>query len=194
LDDLEAADGEYRRWVAQFRLALSPAVEGLGTDDVRWDSATIETLYGTTAEEMNPPILAAMNVLKSDFLVSRRLAFDAQLQLADGLEQTEDDSGLYVETLDYSLYGIQYSKLLLAQRSALDVLDKTAVVANEHFGVGDIPKKVTFRGFWAAKTGQLREPLVKAPGRALPNIALAELASDMEKTGMYGASQALRNA
>jgi tetratricopeptide (TPR) repeat protein len=194
LDAREAAEGEYRRWVAEFRLALSPAVEGLGTDDIRWDSATIEVLYGTSIGEMNPPILAAMNVLKSDFLVSRRLAFDAVTQVALGLEQTEDDSGSYVETLDYSLYGIQYSKLVLAQRSTLDVLDKTAVVANEHFGVGDIPKKVMFRGFWTAKTGQLREPLVKAPGRALPNLALAELASDMEKTGMYAASQALRNA
>lgn len=194
LDDLEARDGDYRRWVAQFRLALSPAVEGLGADDLRWDSAAIEVLYGETAEEMNPPILAAMNVLKSDFLVSRRLAFDALVDLAEGLEQTEDDSGLYTETLDHSLYGIQYSKLLLAQRSALDVLDKTAVVANEHFAVGDTPRKVTFRAFWADKAGQLRQSLVKAPERALPNLALAELAADMEKTGMYGASQALRNA
>lgn len=194
LDDLEAADGEYRRWVAQHRLALSPAVEGLGTDDVRWDSATIETLYGKSPEEMNPPIFAAMNVLKSDFLVSRRLAFDAQLQLGEGLQQTEDDSGLYVETLDHSLYGIQYSKLLLAQRSALDVLDKTAVVANEHFAAGDVPKRVTFRQFWTSKTGELRTSLVKAPGRAMPNLALAELASDMGKNGMYEASQALRNA
>ncbi|SEE52200.1 LA2681 family HEPN domain-containing protein [Jiangella alba] len=194
LDDLEAVDGEYRRWVAELRLALSPAVEGLGSDDVRWDSATIEVLYGASAEEMTPPILGAMNVLKSDFLVSRRLAFEAVEEVEAGPEQSPDDSGSYIETLDYSMYGIEYSKLVLAQRSALDVLDKTAVVANEHFSVGDIPKKVAFRGFWTTKTGQMREPLVKGPGRALPNLALAELASDMEANGMYAASQALRNA
>jgi tetratricopeptide (TPR) repeat protein len=194
LDDLEAADAEYRHWVADLRLALSPAVEGLGTDDQRWDSATIEVLYGTSIEDMSPPILGAMNVLKSDFLVSRRLAFDGITQLNDDLTQSPDDSGSYVETLDYSLYGIQYSKLLLAQRSALDVLDKTAVVANEHFGVGDFPNKVSFRGFWTTKTGELREPLVKGPGRSLPNLALAELASDMAPGGMYAPSQALRNA
>lgn len=192
--DPEAEDYEYRQWVADLRLALSPAVEGLGTDELRWDSATIEVLYGESLEEMSPLILGAMNVLKSDFLVSRRLAFDATSQLTDDLAQTADDSGSYVETLDYSLYGIQYSKLLLAQRSALDVLDKTAVVANEHFKAGDVPSKVSFRSFWIEKTGDLREPLVKGAGRSLPNLALAELASDMAKDGMYATSQALRNA
>lgn len=192
--DREAEDYEYRLWVADLRLALSPAVEGLGTDELRWDSATIEVLYGETLEDMRPPILGAMNVLKSDFLVSRRLAFDAISQLTDDLAQTADDSGFYVETLDYSLYGIQYSKLLLAQRSALDVLDKTAVVANEHFKAGDVPSKVSFRSFWTERTGELRQPLVKGAGRSLPNLALAELASDMAKDGMYGTSQALRNA
>ena len=194
LEDLDAINGEYRRWVAHHRLALSPAVEGLGTEDIRWDSAAIEVLYGASPEEMNPPILGAMNVLKSDFLVSRRLAFEGVAQVIAGPQQADEDSGSYVETLDYSLYGIQYSKLLLAQRSALDVLDKTAVVANEHFGVGDVPSKVAFRKFWKTKTGELRGTLVKAPGRALPNLALAELAMDMDKTGMYAASQALRNA
>ncbi|MFZ4842976.1 LA2681 family HEPN domain-containing protein [Mycetocola saprophilus] len=192
--DPEAEDYEYRQWVADLRLALSPAVEGLGTDELRWDSATIEVLYGETLDEMSPPILGAMNVLKSDFLVSRRLAFDAISHLTDDLTQTDDDSGSYVETLDYSLYGIQYSKLILAQRSALDVLDKTAVVANEHFNAGDVPSRVSFRSFWTEKTGGLRESLVKGVGRSLPNLALAELANDMVKDGMYATSQALRNA
>jgi tetratricopeptide (TPR) repeat protein len=194
LGDDDIIDAEYRQWVADLRLALSPAVEGLGTDELRWDSATIQVLYGTSIEDMSPPILGAMNVLKSDFLVSRRLAFDGIAGLADDLAQTPDDSGSYVETMDYSLYGIQYSKLLLAQRSALDVLDKTAVVANEHFGVGDIPSKVSFRGFWATKSGQVRDVLVRGDGRSLPNLALAELAYDMASAGMYAPSQALRNA
>lgn len=135
-----------------------------------------------------------MNVLKSDFLVSRRLAFEADVQISAGLHQAKDDSGYYLETLDHSLYGTQYSKLLLAQRSALDVLDKTAVVANEHFDVGDVPSQVYFRKFWSEQSGELRVVLVKARGRARPNLALAELADDMADDGMYSASQALRNA
>ncbi|GAA2552256.1 tetratricopeptide (TPR) repeat protein [Neomicrococcus aestuarii] len=191
---LEDPDDEYRKWVAAYRLALSPAVEGLGTDDAHWDSAAIEMLFGGSVDEMSPPILAEMNVLKSDFLVSRQLAYDGYVQVAEGPEQKSDDSGYYVETLDYSLYGLQYSKLFLAQRSALDVLDKTAVVANEHFDTGDEAKRISFRKFWAEKDGQVRPELVKSPQRSLPPYALSELAYDMEGDGMYGPSQALRNA
>lgn len=194
LGDREAPDYEYRRWVAQHRLALSPAVEGLGSDGLRWDSATVETLYSEGPDIASPPILAAMNVLKSDFLVSRRLAFEGVVQVREGPGQAAEDSGSYTETLDYSLYGTQYSKLLLAQRSALDVLDKTAVVVNDHFKVGEIPSKIKFRSFWTAPGAELREALVRGPGRSLPNLALAELAMDMDTAGIYAASQALRNA
>lgn len=191
---LDDPDDEYRKWVASYRLALSPAVEGLGTDDAHWDSAAIEILYGGSPDEMSPSILAEMNVLKSDFLVSRQLAFEGYVQIADGPAQKEDDSGYYVETLDYSLFGLQYSKLFLAQRSALDVLDKTAVVANGYFGTGDEARKVSFRRFWATNDGQVRPKLVKSPHRSLPAHALSELAFDMEDDGMYAPSQSLRNA
>lgn len=191
---LDGPDGEYRRWVAAHRLALSAAVEGLGSDDAHWDAAAIEVLYGTSIEEMSPPILAEMNVLKSDFLVSRRLAFDGYLQVAEGPAQKDDDSGYYIETLDYSLYGTQYSKLLLAQRSALDVLDKTAVVANEHFRVGDDANRIFFRQFWSTKDGKVRPELQEDPRKSLAGFALSELAFDMDAHGMYAPSQALRNA
>lgn len=191
---LDDPEDEYRQWVATYRLALSPAVEGLGTEDAHWDSAAIEILYGNSPEEMSPPILAEMNVLKSDFLVSRQLAYEGYLQVAEGAQQKDDDTGYYIETLDYSLYGLQYSKLFLAQRSALDVLDKTAVVANEHFGVGDEARRVSFRKFWANKDGVVRPNLTKSPARSLPPHALSELAYDMEGDGMYAPSQALRNA
>ncbi|WP_435055028.1 LA2681 family HEPN domain-containing protein [Micromonospora aurantiaca (nom. illeg.)] len=191
---LADSDDDYRHWVAAHRLALSPAVEGLGTDDPHWDGAVIEVLYGSTAADVMPPILAEMNVLKSDFLVSRRLAFDGIVQVAEGPEQKDDDSGYYIETLDHSLYGTQYAKLLLAQRSALDVLDKTAVVVNEYLNVGDRPDRVSFRKFWTNKDGSVRESLIKRPTRALPAFALSELAFDMDKGGLYAASQDLRNA
>lgn len=191
---LENPDDEYRNWVAAHRLALSAAVEGLGSDGEHWDGAVIEVLHGSAIEDMTPPILAEMNVLKSDFLVSRRLAFEGYAKVAEGPEQENDDSGYYVETLDYSLYGTQYSKLLLAQRSALDVLDKTAVVANEHFGIGDDASRVFFRQFWATKDGRVRSKLQEDPQRSLAAFALSELAFDMDKDGMYAPSQALRNA
>lgn len=191
---IEGSDDEYRTWVSRFRLALSAAVEGLGSEDAHWDGAAIEILHGVSIEKMTPPILAEMNVLKSDFLVSRRLAFDGYVQIAEGPKQKDDDSGYYIETLDYSLYGTQYSKLFLAQRSALDVLDKTAVVANEHFEIGDDASYVSFRHFWATKDGHIRSKLQENPQRSLAAFALSELAYDMGKGGMYAPSQALRNA
>lgn len=194
LDGAETPDLDYRRWVAGLRLALSPAVEGLGSDGMRWDNSMIETLYGESEAEMSPPILAEMNVLKSDFLVSRRLAYEGFTEITNGFEQPATDSGLYVETLDYSLYGMPYSRLLLAHRSALDVLDKTAVVANEYLSVGDDPSRVNFRRFWLTHDDHLRPALVKGPGRALPTLAMAELAIDMQADGMYVKAQDLRNA
>jgi hypothetical protein len=74
------------------------------------------------------------------------------------------------------------------------VLDKTAVVANEHFACGVRPDKVSFRTFWTDQSGQIRPTLIKGPGRAFPALALAELSIDMGNGGMYAASQALRNA
>lgn len=188
-------DDPYHQWVAQHRLALSPAVEGLGTDDSRWDTATISTIFSSVDDPSTPAILGEMNVLKADFLVSRRLAFDAVTDIAEHeLAQPESDTGYYVDTLDFALYGTPYSMLLLAQRSTLDVLDKTAVVANEHFECGDRPDRISFRKFWADNAGALRVDLVQGPGRARPVLALAELAVDMAAGGMYADSQALRNA
>jgi hypothetical protein len=189
-------DGDdYQQWVAQYRLALSPVVEGLGTDDPRWDTAAIQTLYGNSGDPTQPAIISEMNVLKADFLVSRRLAFEGATSIENhDLAQPESDPGYYIDTLDYSLYGTQYSMLLLAQRSTLDVLDKTAVVANDHFASGMTPHKVSFRTFWTDQPGQIRPSLIKGPGRAFPALALTELAIDMSNDGMYAASQAMRNA
>lgn len=151
-------------------------------------------LFGETLEDVTPPILAEMNVLKSDFLVSRRLAYEGHIGVLEGPSQETGDSGYYVETYDYSLFGTKFSRLTLAQRSALDTLDKTAVVANEYFALGDRPASVSFRNFWTTKNGHLRSGLVKSPGRGLAALALAELALDMEQGGCYSPAQALRNA
>jgi tetratricopeptide (TPR) repeat protein len=191
---LDGPPDAYRSWVARHRLALSPAVEGLGTDDPHWDNAVIEVLYGGLDDNINPPIIAHMNVLKADFIVSRRLAFEGVSDiLSSGVEQVESDTGFYVDAEDFSLFGTQYAKLILAQRSTLDVLDKTAVVANEYFKIGDSPSGVSFRKFWHSN-GVLRAGLAKAADRTLPVLALAELAMDMEPGGMYASAQSLRNA
>ncbi|GAA3526403.1 hypothetical protein AFL01nite_04940 [Aeromicrobium flavum] len=188
-------DDPYREWVAQHRLALSPAVEGLGTEADQWDTAVVDRLFTTDPSPDVPEILRQLNVLKADFIVARELAYSSISEIADVfIEQLPSDSGHYVDTLDMSLFGTKYSRLLLAHRAALDVLDKTAVVANEHFGVDDKPSAVTFRSFWHEKSGDLRTSLVKSDGYAFPVHALDELASDISKDGMYAEAQSLRNA
>ncbi len=82
-------------------------------------------------------------MLKAEFLVARRLAFQGQAMHAESpVRQHPGDPGLYTDTLDGSLYGKPPALLLLAHRSALDVLDKIAVTANEHFGSGLVPARV----------------------------------------------------
>ncbi|WP_423924025.1 LA2681 family HEPN domain-containing protein [Frigoribacterium sp. 2-23] len=185
---------EYQQWIKDHRFALTLAVDGLGTDSARWDSAMIESLQ-TTSVGM-PPIYASVNVLKAEYLVSRRLAFSGEQRLLDApLGQSPDDSGVYADTLDMAVYGEASSSLVLAQRSTLDLLDKIAVAANEHFSVGLDPENVTFKAFWVKGQPALLHPALPVPPADFtPSaLSLAELAVDFTD-GIYEAAKTLRNA
>lgn len=195
----EEAD-PYRQWIMKNRLALAATLEGLGYSEFkdRWD--TIGLNCATTGPEAMspPPVFAMLNVLKSDFLVARKLAFEAiQIQSADdGHLQHRSDPGLYTDTLDGGLYGQASSQLTLAHRAAMDVLDKTAVAVNEHLQVGDNPKRIFFSRFWFEdkKRTQLRSSLANQARLASSVLAMAELALDMEPGGLYEHAQEMRNA
>ncbi len=150
----------------------------------------------SSAGERVPGIFGALNVLKAEFLVARRLAFQGQRMHAESpARQHPDDPGLYTDTLDGSLYGEPPALLLLAHRSALDVLDKIAVTANEHFSSGLAPARVEYSRYWRdTRTGQLR-PQLGSGGEGLRCLlALAELAGDLSEDGMYPNARLLRNA
>lgn len=185
-------DDPYQRWVAKNRLALSVAMEGLGSEGPRWDDADVEAALVPTDSPTPLAIFAAVNVVKSEYLVARRLAYDGTIELADG---TANDSGTYAETNDNSVFGQAAAKIVLAQRATLDVLDKIAVVANLYFEVGDPADRVKFRTFWTdRKTSELRTELPQF--KPWPNYrsALAELAYDVDENGLYARAQLLRNA
>ena len=58
----------------------------------------------SSAGERVPGIFGALNVLKAEFLVARRLAFQGQRMHAEApAHQHADDPGLYTDTLDGSL-------------------------------------------------------------------------------------------
>ncbi|MBT1669653.1 hypothetical protein KK092_09690 [Curtobacterium flaccumfaciens pv. flaccumfaciens] len=185
----------YQQWIKQHRFALTFAMEGLGTDTTQWDSAGIHAL--STVEHGMPAIFTSVNVLKAEYLVSRRLAFSGEERVvATPFGQPADDPGLYIDTLDMSVYGEASSSLVLAQRSTLDLLDKVAVAVNEHFGIGDDSNAVTFRSFWTkGNPPTLRERLPQDTATWTPAVlSLAELALDAQDGGTYASAQALRHA
>lgn len=195
-----AEDDAYRSWITRHRLALVAALEGLGCHDHsgRWDTIALNSVTSSTGRAAPPAIFAILNVLKADFLVARRLAFDAEQSIDEtgGWAQQPSDPGVYTDTLNYAVYGEVSSKLVLAHRAALDVLDKTAVAVNEHLQVGDDPRRVSFRKFWfddAAGT-QLRSALMHHKESANAVLSMAELALDMTPGGLYGHAQDVRNA
>ena len=185
----------YQCWIVRHRLALVASVEGLGSDSRQWDTASVSGVVSPAGERV-PGIFGALNVLKAEFLVARRLAFQGQGMHAESpARQHPDDPGLYTGTLDGSLYGEPAALLLLAHRSALDVLDKIAVTANEYFGSGLVPARVEYSRYWRdSRTGQIR-PQLGSGGEGLRCLlALAELAGDLSEDGMYPNARLLRNA
>lgn len=186
----------YQRWIVQHRLALSLAVDGLGSDSNRFDSAQAESVTVLPGEPDPPAVFASMNVLKAEYLTARRLAFNGEKQLREAeFGQHESDSGVYADTLDYSVYGEPSAMLVLAQRSTLDMLDKIAVAANDHFAVGLNAKDVAFRGFWFDfGTNRIRKKLPFAGSGPSATLALAELSFDMGDEGLYPHAKLLRDA
>ena len=194
-------DDPYQQWIIQNRLALAASLEGLGAfdDEERWDTATVRSVTTPVEQDETPTIFSRINLLKGDYLVARRLAFDAiqSVRTTGGWEQEKSDPGLYADTLNDAMYGTVASAIVLAHRAALDMLDKTAVALNEHLELGDDPKYITFRRFWfedPKHRTRLRSDLMKIPGLQYAVLAMAELAYDMVDEGLYAHAQEVRHA
>lgn len=185
---------DYQRWIVENRLALAPTVEGLGNDGSHWDSATLSAGKAEPGQFGPPPVFGMLDALKAEFIAARRLAHSALCTLREfPASQGPGDSGTYAEFGDGVVHGEHVAQLVLAQRSALDTLDKLAVVANEHLGLGDDPTKVNFRKFW--QTGsEIRAGLSHDASSGRAALALADLAGDLGVDGLYAHAQELRNA
>ena len=117
---------DYEKFVARHRLVLSLTIEGLDCSLKRWDSLCFDSITEPVGSASGvPPLFAMLNVMKSDFLAARYLAYQA-------LTAKFPDSGFYTDTLDYAVYGIAPSLLSLAQRACIDVLDKIAAATTEY--------------------------------------------------------------
>ena len=101
-------------------------------------------------------MFAMLNMLKSDFVLAGDLAWRASDK------NTWPKTGQFADTLDYAMYGPDTSALILAHRTALDLLDKVAVTANYYFGLGVAPNKVGFGSLWRdAADKETGSPLTK---------------------------------
>jgi hypothetical protein len=181
----------FGKFVARQRLALVGTIEGLDLRKARWDDVYI----GGVSEKFDsgpgvPPVFATINQLKADYCAARWALYTAE---SGSLKETS----VYGDTLDYAVYGLKPSLLILAQRSSLDVLDRVAVCANEHFRIGDNPQQIWFRGFWRQNsgTGPWRSVWKEELDAWNPGlIALGDLASDLAQGGLLWDKHLLRNA
>lgn len=175
---------DYEMFVAEHRLFLAPILHGFAHDLRRWDDAYIRSIIepiGTGPEP--PPVIAMFNVMKADYLVARELLYQS---LAS--DPSARETGLYMDTLDYATYGQDTSRLVLAQRAALDILDKIAVALNEHFKLGLKKRDVSFVKIWRKKPGTAdwHPGLRKVLNRGDPALlALSEVAADLSSQATH---------
>jgi tetratricopeptide (TPR) repeat protein len=201
-DEAEPLD-PYQAWVLRNRLALTPELEGVGHKRHEWDDAFLSRAT-TPIESADPPaIFVMLNLVKADYLVARRLLYRAEAMLGEEpFFQHPDDPGSYMDTMDMAVYGEPMAMIVLAQRSALDVLDKLAVAVNEHFSIGVKPRDVYFSSYWTEQVASSRgkEPMLRQAllagmsGAESCVLAMAELALDMNDGGMHEQANEARDA
>ncbi|POM13952.1 Uncharacterised protein [Burkholderia cepacia] len=185
-------------WVERERLTLAPAVELIDSTLGKLDWLVLPGILEreSGAIVMPPPVFSMFNVLKSDFILARDLAWRA----LD--ENVWPATGRFADTLDYATYGPDASALILAHRTALDLLDKIAVTANHYFELGQPPDKIYFGKLWRGNLDKATgmRPLTEKVEAAIRGGAnalygLAELAEDYDSSaGILRSQRNLRNA
>lgn len=184
-------------WVERERLTLAPAVELIDPSMGKLDWLMLPGIMerDPRATGKPPPVFAMFNMLKSDFILARDLLWRA-------LDENKwPATGRFGDTLDYATYGPDASALILAHRTALDLLDKIAVTANHYFEFGLPPDKIYFGKLWRGnldkKTGirPLNDKVEKVIcGGATALYGLVELAEDYDNnTGILRSQKDLRN-
>lgn len=185
-------------WAERERLTLAPVVELIDPTLAKLDWLTLPGIIEreSGAGGMPPPVFAMFNTLKSDFILARDLAWRS----LD--ESVWPATGRFGDTLDYATYGPDASALILAHRTALDLLDKIAVTANHYFEFGQAPDKIYFGKLWRGSPDKVTgvRPLAERVERVIRGgssalYGLVELAEDYDSSmGILRSQKDLRNA
>lgn len=186
---------EYESFVVSNNLTLSPTIHSHEHESKHWDDINILSI-GVDASDNSlvPEVFAMINILKSDYLLSRQLFFNASNRLFK-------ETGNYNDTLNHACYGVNESALALAQRSALDILDKLAVATLSYLDIGGA-KRTSFKEAWFKeskgkdKTKDFKPKIlqeIEKGNTAL--LALTEVSRDLSsKAGYLFDKQASRNS
>lgn len=183
-------------WVEKERLTLGPTVELVDPEMGKLDWLRLPGILEreTGAGATPPPIFAMFNQIKADFILARDLAWRSRD------EAGWPTSGNFDDTLDYAVYGPATSALILAHRTAIDLLDKVAAAANHYFELGLEPHQIFFGKIWRLRSKESGnsltpevESIVRDGVHAL--YGLVELADDYEaRSGILRPLKNLRNA
>lgn len=184
----------YAGFVWEHRLALSYAMEMFNPARRFWDDLGLISISEPIDKggASVPPVFAMWNSLKADYAAARWLAFRATEKM--------DETANYQDTLDYANYGVNQSVAVLAQRAAMDVLDKIAGFASEYLGLQGDAHRVYFasrwqtpskrkNGAWEWQAGVAAEISAGNPGV----LALGDLASDVAGDGYLSSHRLLRH-
>lgn len=183
----------YEEFILDNNLTLSPNIKSENLDLKRWDNLNIKSLVEPVGTESTiPAIFAMFNVMKADYILARLLFFKY-------IREEIQDTGYYSDTLDYASYGTKSALLTLAQRCAIDLLDKIAVATLDYLKIKGA-KKTYFKTAWFVEekkhnsrwTDEI-EALIKDGHK--PLIALSEIALDLStKHGFLKSKNDVRNA
>ena len=175
-------------FIVKYRLHLSMSLDPSHPDC--WDSLSTPRLREAIDTPPEPPSLFAMfNTCKADYLLARKLAWDAR-------NTDDDDVHHYTNTLDYAQYGLKSSLEILAMRSSFDLLDRIAVAANHYFGLGVEAKNVYFKSLWRQHVpGEPLLPGVESEidAKNWGMLALVSLSDDFRDDGWLFGRQRFRN-
>lgn len=186
-------------WLEKERLVLAPTIDMIDPTLDKLDWLGLPSILDRELDKsgMPPPIFAMFNMLKSDFILARDLAWKASC------EDVSASTGKFASTNDFAIYGEEASLLILAHRTALDLLDKVAVIANHYFKLGKSVDSIYFGKLW--RVGDIKNndgvrpltPTVDAIIRkgVYALYGLVELAEDYySDSGILRSQKNLRNA
>lgn len=185
-------------WVEQERLTLGPTPEYVDPQLGKIDWLMLPSIMDRWSSEGSrraclPAVFAMFNVLKSDFVLARSLAWQAQQ------EREQPTTMRLADTLDYARYDPEASAAVLAHRTAVDLLDKVAVLANHYFELGVSKRSIYFRTMWRKQLKSKQMGSVKSRVDQLIRNGcvalggLVELADDYDR-GWRKPLRDLRNA